>query len=391
MTEIHYLTGIDVVGDICYTADESDGMEVFDVSDKSNPVKIGSYVPEYPQCWAVDVEDDLAYIANGNLGILILDISTPASPTKVYDSYDTYETFSCVDIQMQGNFIYTASNLDGFKIMDITNKTAPIIIIENGLGSMNRTSHIFLDGSYLYISEDDYGIEIYRVGDDQDGDNLTEYEEENIYGSDPYDEDSDDDGLLDDEEASYGTSLTDSDTDSDGIDDAYEIEFNLDPLVDDSALDGDEDGLTNLEEFIYNTDPWDADTDGDNLTDYEEVFTYLTDPLDPDCDDDGLDDREEVIVYETDPFDSDSDDDGLNDAEEVLTYLTDPWDADTDDDLFTDKEEVDAGTDPLDCDSHPMYLSIKLSIGISGFGVLTLLIVLTINIAGIIRSKKDNQ
>ncbi len=39
--------------------------------------------------------------------------------------------------------------------------------------------------------------------------------------------------------------------------DGWEVDNNLDPLVDDTGQDPDSDGFTNLEEFSAGTDPWD--------------------------------------------------------------------------------------------------------------------------------------
>jgi hypothetical protein len=83
---------------------------------------------------------------------------------------------------------------------------------------------------------------------DTDGDGLTDWEEDNVYGTDPDDTDSDDDGLEDGEEvADTGTDPADSDSDDDGL------------------SDGTEDGLTS-------TDPNDPDSDDDGCTDFDEFF-----------------------------------------------------------------------------------------------------------------------
>jgi hypothetical protein len=134
------------------------------------------------------------------------------------------------------------------------------------------------------------------------------------------DYDVDDDLLLDGEEIKYNTDILDSDTDNDGILDGREIikttkfynsiistGFGTDPLVDDT----DGDGLLDGEEvYTYKTDPLKIDTDGDSLTDFEESFTYeknlfivgktifKTDPLDPDTDDDTIPDGQEVKGWE---------------------------------------------------------------------------------------------
>ncbi|MCB9680723.1 MAG: hypothetical protein H6733_04555 [Alphaproteobacteria bacterium] len=65
---------------------------------------------------------------------------------------------------------------------------------------------------------------------DDDGDGLTALEELTL-GTDPFDDDSDDDGLLDGEEVdTYGTDPLVADTDGGGRDDADEVSRGLDPL-----------------------------------------------------------------------------------------------------------------------------------------------------------------
>jgi ABC-type transport system substrate-binding protein len=90
---------------------------------------------------------------------------------------------------------------------------------------------------------------------DTDLDGLMDYEEINVYGTDPYNEDTDNDNILDGEEVIEG---------ADG--------------------------------FV--TDPLKADTDGDGIDDYEEtvpgVDGYTTNPSDPDSDNDGVDDGTEI-------------------------------------------------------------------------------------------------
>ena len=98
--------------------------------------------------------------------------------------------------------------------------------------------------------------------------------------------DHDDDGLLTVDEINlHGTDPYDSDTDDDGLDDAFEVGSGTDPLVSDSDIDGLLDG-DEVEVFL--TDPLNSDTDGDGLLDGQEVAIYGSDPLtfDPDADGD---------------------------------------------------------------------------------------------------------
>ncbi len=90
------------------------------------------------------------------------------------------------------------------------------------------------------------------------------------------------------------------DDDTDGLASAAEISiYGTEPFVDDTDTDGLSDGD---EVNIDGTDPTRADTDGDGLNDGVEVITYQTDPLDTDTDGDGFDDATEVADG-SDPLD----------------------------------------------------------------------------------------
>jgi hypothetical protein len=64
----------------------------------------------------------------------------------------------------------------------------------------------------------------------------------------------------------------DRDTDGDRMPDAFELAHNLNPLVNDAALDPDADILTNLQEFRFGTLPRLADSDNDGASDGNEAF-----------------------------------------------------------------------------------------------------------------------
>jgi alpha-tubulin suppressor-like RCC1 family protein len=105
-------------------------------------------------------------------------------------------------------------------------------------GTMEATG---ADGDVL---GDDAGID-----DDPDGDGLTTAEEWSL-GTDPYDADTNDDGILDGIAVASGMSATDPDMDDDGV--------------------------LNGAERAQGTDPFNADTDGDTVNDGDDDF-----PLDP--------------------------------------------------------------------------------------------------------------
>jgi hypothetical protein len=191
-----------------------------------------------------------------------------------------------------------------------------------------------------------YGTEPTRP--DTDGDGLGDGEEVSIYGTDPLARDTDGDGLLDGAEvATHPTSPLVADSDSDGMGDGFELAWGFDPADFDEnsngTLDGqddfDGDGLSNATEESAGTDPNEAgdpppldpaDLDRDGLEDVWELANGL-DASDPDENSNG-------IVDGQDDFDAD----GLGNAAERTTG-TDPNDADSDDDTLLDGEEVGTG------------------------------------------------
>lgn len=129
------------------------------------------------------------------------------------------------------------------------------------------------------------------------------------------------------------------DEDLDGIPNGTELNgavtgsgatYVLDPF--DPDTDGD--GLMDGEEII--------------LGDFTGFYALLSNPLSIDSDDDGLSDADEREVSLS-PLNSDRDRDGLTDGVEVLTGF-DPRDGNPDDDPFGDFEELQRGSDPFTYD-----------------------------------------
>jgi hypothetical protein len=237
------------------------------------------------------------------------------------------------------------------------------------------------------------------VSADSDNDGLSDWEEVNIYGTDPLDPDTDCDGLGDGLEVGLAPYDSDPLTTTDPLDDDSD---------NDGLLDGNEDlntdGFWNDPINPVETDPNNPDTDGDILTDGLELGLIapqgfdtasppwgeddgygpdedpatITDPLNIDTDDDGLPDgwvdylepygqvnllefedidfdgkrdgnnvRDGISDWdngngdgETDASRDDTDEDGISEYDEITIYLTDPLEYDTDEDGLSDGTEL---------------------------------------------------
>lgn len=244
----------------------------------SNPHYSGMYVIYSTEC---DIYDNFFFESSG----FGLSISSSSTNNRIYYNY-----FIDSDIQYNSQAYDDCSGNKWFN--EDTNKG-------NYWSDHEYNSPYYIFGGSASDSHPTRDIDV---------DGLDDYQELTIYGTDP----------------------RNIDTDDDGMSDGFEIQYDFDPLSADSGGDADGDGLSNLEEYNLGTNPRNTDTDGDSLNDYDEVTIYLTDPTTADTDRDGLSDSEELNEYGTDPNDPDSDDDG-----------------------FLDGTEVREGTDPLDPNDYP--------------------------------------
>jgi hypothetical protein len=131
--------------------------------------------------------------------------------------------------------------------------------------------NLFVYGEY-YDEETTLDILIFRYGSDYDEDGLSNWQEINVYFTDPLNADTDGDFLNDwDELNTYNTNPFINDTDNDGLLDGHEIS-------------------------IYFTDPLNSDTDGDTIIDGDEVNIYGTNPNLKDSDGDGFEDNLEIFL-----------------------------------------------------------------------------------------------
>ena len=123
-----------------------------------------------------------------------------------------------------------------------------------------------------------------------------------------------------------------ADNDADGLIDSIEVFMGIDPF----DFDSDDDGMG----------------DGDEVAsaDWKYGGGACPNPDDPDSDDDGLQDGEEVDVYQTNVCDPDTDGDGILDGNEAATYSyadprdhANPLEVDTDGDGLSDALEIAEG------------------------------------------------
>ncbi|WP_435362116.1 hypothetical protein [Haloarchaeobius sp. DFWS5] len=236
-------------------------------------------------------------------------------PTRT-EVEDGRQLFPDYDYDDQPNWLDTDADGDGLGdavegTVDVDDDTVPAYLDndrdEDGLPDFYETNVTHTnpednDSDSSVTNAEEAGNGVIDGMEDADGDSLGAFREY-TFGTDPFDADTDDDGLSDwFEQRTEGLDPLVADTDGDG--------------VLDGAEDPDDDGLNNSAEEAAHSSLRVADTDSDGIHDGPEVENG-TNPVLVDSDDDGLTDTEEPMLG-TDPTDPDTDDDGILDGDETF-------------------------------------------------------------------------
>ncbi|WP_404370258.1 adventurous gliding motility protein AgmC [Corallococcus coralloides] len=188
-------------------------------------------------------------------------------------------------------------------------------------------------------------------------------------------EDRNHNGRVDVQESDPLNPADDQDADGDGVDNATELELGMDPFDSDSDDDGVPDGLDGLTDTDGDgtIDALDPDSDNDGINDGTELgVTAETAPAGTDTSSPNFKPDADPST-KTDPKNPDTDGDGLKDGEEDANHdgrrdatETDPNMKDTDQGGIDDGTEVKGGSDPLDANDDFLVVGHGCSTGGSG-------------------------
>ncbi|MFA6145923.1 MAG: DUF2341 domain-containing protein, partial [Patescibacteria group bacterium] len=158
--------GIYLSGNRIYIASHINGLQIIDVTDKSNPSKIAMVdTPQYVadtnnSAYQVAVSGNYAYVANGYTnGLVIIDVSEPFSPNS--SASEGLKTLSdSQGVYVSGNYAYMAEGYQGLYIYDITGSTPSYV------GSYDTPGYardVVVSGDYAYVADSDWGLQIINI------------------------------------------------------------------------------------------------------------------------------------------------------------------------------------------------------------------------------------
>jgi len=113
--------GVAISGNYAYLANGTNGLQVVDVADPTNPQRVGG-CDTSATAQAIALSDHHAYVAVGTNGLQVVDISDPAQPQPV-GAYVMGGTAQAVTIS--GHCAYVALGTNGLEVIDVINPVQP--------------------------------------------------------------------------------------------------------------------------------------------------------------------------------------------------------------------------------------------------------------------------
>jgi len=151
-----YPCGMEVSGNRVYLADERACLQVIDVSNPAQPLRVGvgGYYTRgiasgvaFSGAYAyVADRDNTFFIFFAGEGLVVFDVSDPTNPVRV-SSYDTEGSAQAVAVSE--NFAYVADSDAGLQIIDVRDPAKPFRV--GGYATGGPAWHVAVSGRYAYV------------------------------------------------------------------------------------------------------------------------------------------------------------------------------------------------------------------------------------------------
>ncbi len=165
------VTDLVIEGNTLYAAGGNIGLLILDISNPSEPSKLGHFAlqdPENPLDYfrsnGIELRDNLAYVTFGNEGLYILDVSNPANPIeKSHIDLDC----NANTIRLRNDYAFVACrdtwDAGSMKIVNIADKENPSELRELMLS--DSPWDMLMDDHNLYIADLEAGVKVYSISD----------------------------------------------------------------------------------------------------------------------------------------------------------------------------------------------------------------------------------
>ena len=158
--------GVDLVDGRMYFG-SNDGLTIYDVSDPTSPIDLGSHAPAAP--FEIQVVDDFAYVADLSAGLQILDVSNPGAIMLA----GAVPIPSAQAVEVIGDLAYVmqaSSNDAMIHVVDVSDPGTASIVGSVPISGTPRD--LAVHGSYVYVAKSSSPIEIIDVSDSANPESL---------------------------------------------------------------------------------------------------------------------------------------------------------------------------------------------------------------------------
>ncbi|MGH8103884.1 MAG: Ig-like domain-containing protein, partial [bacterium] len=142
---------VKVVGTTAYIADGSAGLRIIDITNPLAPVLRGT-LDTAGIAQDVVIKDRLAYVADGAAGLRIIDVSNPTAPS-LRGSVDTPGTAKGVDVALDRPLAVIADGTGGIRVVDVTNPAAPTIVGSVSTGTGGDARDVVVQGNFAFVAD----------------------------------------------------------------------------------------------------------------------------------------------------------------------------------------------------------------------------------------------
>lgn len=139
---------VTLVGNFAYIAADSAGLQIIDVSSPLSPVLLGSFKTQ-GIAWSVKVRGSTAYVAAGTSGLQVIDVTNPAQPALL-GSLPLAGTSKGLDVDLSRNLVVVVGD-QGLFTVSVSNPVAPTLV-----GSLNyggSPQNVALNGNFAFVAD----------------------------------------------------------------------------------------------------------------------------------------------------------------------------------------------------------------------------------------------
>ena len=150
-----------VSGDYLYAAMGSAGLQIFDISERDNPVLVSSTGTLYYSARDVVVSGNTAYVLDLWGGIFSFDVTDPANPafldSVAMPNNSSMQPFAAISMELSGNTMWVANYDGGLSAFNVANPAAMTLLsnMRQPVAGVifGEVGDLAIKGTYLYLTD----------------------------------------------------------------------------------------------------------------------------------------------------------------------------------------------------------------------------------------------